>query len=88
MEQVSGIQADRKGNAKAAGNDWGMAAKVMSKNVLDIEEAAWLLNRSVKTIYSRKDEIPHYEGGAGIRFRRDELEAWMCQVKILPQTNY
>ncbi len=50
-----------------------------AKNVLSIKEAALLLGRSEKTIRNRLDEIPHYYGGTGLAFKRDELEAWRCQ---------
>ena len=55
-----------------------------AKNVLSIKDASLLLGRSEKTIRNRLDEIPHYYGGTGLVFRRDELEAWQCQVKCSP----
>ena len=55
-----------------------------AKNVLSIREAALLLGRSEKTIRNRLDEIPHYYGGTGLAFRRDELESWQCKVKCNP----
>lgn len=55
-----------------------------AKNVLSIHEAALLLGRSEKTIRNRLDEIPHYWGGTGLAFRRDELENWQCRVKHNP----
>lgn len=55
-----------------------------AKNVLSIKEAALLLGRSEKTIRNRLDEIPHYWGGTGLAFRRDELEAFQCKVKCTP----
>jgi len=55
-----------------------------AKNVLSVKEAALLLGRSEKTIRNRLDEIPHYYGGTGLAFRRDEIEAWQCQVKCSP----
>lgn len=55
-----------------------------AKNVLSLREAALLLGRSEKTIRNRLDEIPHYYGGTGLAFRRDELENWQCKVKCNP----
>lgn len=50
------------------------------KKVLSVKEAALLLGRSEKTIRNRINEIPHYVGGTGIVFRREDLEAWQCQT--------
>ena len=55
-----------------------------AKNVISIKEAAILIGRSEKTIRNRLDEIPHYYGGTGLVFRRDELEQWQCQVRCTP----
>lgn len=55
-----------------------------AKQVLSVKEAAILLGRSEKTIRNRLDEIPHYYGGTGLVFRRDELEQWQCKVKCTP----
>ena len=59
-------------------------AALAAKNVISIKEAAILIGRSEKTIRNRLDEIPHYSGGPGLVFRRDELEQWQCQVKCRP----
>ena len=59
-------------------------AALAAKNVISIKEAAILIGRSEKTIRNRLDEIPHYYGGTGLVFRRDELEQWQCQVKCRP----
>lgn len=59
-------------------------AALAAKNVISIKEAAILIGRSEKTIRNRLDEIPHYYGGTGLVFRRDELEQWQCQVKCTP----
>ena len=55
-----------------------------AKNVLSIKEAALLIGKSEKTIRNKLDQIPHYYGGNGLVFKRDELEAWQCQVKCTP----
>ena len=55
-----------------------------AKNVLSIKDASLLLGKSEKTIRNHLDEIPHYYGGTGLCFRRDELEAWQCKVRCTP----
>lgn len=60
-------------------------ALLAAKNVLSISDAALLIGRSEKTIRNRLQEIPHYYGGTGIVFRREDLESWQCQVKHVPQ---
>ena len=54
------------------------------RNILTIKEAADLLGRSEKTVRNRINEIPHYYGPMGVRFKRDELESWLCEVKCSP----
>lgn len=61
-------------------------ALLAAKNVLSVKEAAIILGRSEKTIRNKLDEIPHYVGGTGVVFKRDELEAYQCQVKCTPVT--
>ena len=55
-----------------------------AKKVLSIKDVALLLGRSEKTIRNRLNEIPHYYGGTGLVFKRDEIEAWQCQVQCKP----
>lgn len=59
-------------------------ALLAAKKVLSIDEAAILLGRSKKTIRNRLSEIPHYYGGTGLVFKREELEQWQCRVKSDP----
>jgi len=59
---------------------------ILSKNILNVHEASVLMGRSEKTVRNRLNEIPHYCGPLGVMFKRDELEAWLCQVKCTPQT--
>ena len=59
-------------------------ALLAAKNVLSLKEAAQIMGRSEKTVRNRLDEIPHYHGPLGVMFKRDELESWMCQVRINP----
>ena len=57
-----------------------------AKNVLTVEDAALLMGRSPKTIRNIISEIPHYKNGRGVWFKRDEFEAYLCQVKCTPIT--
>lgn len=57
-----------------------------AKSVLNIEDLALLLGCSPKTIRNRLSEIPHYKNGFRTWFRREEIEAWQCQVKCTPIT--
>ena len=50
-----------------------------AKNVFDVKDLALLLGLSPKTIYNRIHAIPHHRGDEGIRFRRDEIETWLCE---------
>ena len=52
-----------------------------AKNVLTIDDVALLIGKSAKTVRNIVDELPHYRNGHGIWFRRDEIEAWQCQVQ-------
>lgn len=68
--------------------DKDLAIRLLAvKNVLSVKEAAMLMGRSERTIRNKMDEIPHYDGPMGIVFRRDELEAYMCQEKFTPVKN-
>jgi excisionase family DNA binding protein len=49
------------------------------EKLLTISELALFLNIKQKTIYARAEagEIPHYHIGRLIRFRLDEIDAWL-----------
>ncbi len=57
-----------------------------SKNVLSVNDLHLLSGLSKSHIYklicSRK--IPHYrsEGGKLVYFRKDEVESWLCAIKV------
>lgn len=55
------------------------------KPVLDIEEAAAFTGISKRTLYelTAKREIPYYKKGIRVYFRKDELEAWLTETRIL-----
>ena len=55
-----------------------------AKTVLTVKDVALLLGKSEKTVRNLAPEIPHYRNGHGIWFRREEIEAWQCQVKCTP----
>lgn len=52
-----------------------------AKNVLTVNDVALLIGKSPKTVRNMVDEIPHYRNGHGIWFKRQEVEAWQCQVR-------
>lgn len=53
-------------------------------NLLNIQEAAALLNLAVNTIYEKTSEklIPHYKHGKKIMFKKSELLAWVESRKV------
>lgn len=52
-----------------------------AKRVLTVRDVAYLMDKAPKTIYNMLDELPHYRNAHGIYFKRDEIEAWQCQVQ-------
>ena len=61
--------------------------KVTSENqstLINIQEAAALLNLSVNTIYEKTSEklIPHYKHGKKIMFKKSELLAWVESRRV------
>ncbi len=63
------------------------ATLLAAKNVIDVEEAAMLTGYTVKGIYTLTSEkrIPHYKKYGKLYFKKDELEAWMTENKVLTQ---
>lgn len=63
------------------------ATLLAAKNVIDVEEAAMLTGYTVKGIYTLTSEkrIPHYKKNGKLYFKKDELEAWMTENKVLTQ---
>ena len=55
--------------------------------LINIQEAAALLNLAVTTLYEKTSEktIPHYKHGKKIMFKKSELLAWVeaCRVKTI-----
>lgn len=58
-----------------------------AKNVIDVEEAAMLTGYTVKGIYTLTSEkrIPHYKKNGKLYFKKDELEAWMTENRVMTQ---
>lgn len=63
------------------------ATLLAGKNVIGVEEAAMLTGYTVKGIYTLTSEkrIPHYKKNGKLYFKKDELEAWMTENKVLTQ---
>ena len=58
--------------------------RIGSKEVLDVEDVAILLNVGKSRIYhlvSRRD-IPHYKQGKKVYFKKSEIEEWQLQDRI------
>ncbi len=56
---------------------------------LSIKEAANYLNIKEKTLYARAAarQIPHYKIGRLLRFKKEEIDAWMHEQKVLHTLN-
>ena len=56
-----------------------------AKTVLDIDEAAIFTRLSVGHIYrlTSSKQIPHFKKSRKLYFKKDELEDWMLERKIL-----
>lgn len=50
-----------------------------AKQILNIEEAAALTGLARQTLYglTSRREIPHFKRGKALRFKYDELQAWL-----------
>jgi excisionase family DNA binding protein len=63
-----------------------MAERRMINNEFwDIEDLSHYLNVKVKTLYAMIRTIPHYRVGKLIRFKKEEIEAWMESKKEIVQ---
>lgn len=63
------------------------ATLLAAKNVIAVEEAAMLTGYTVKGIYTLTSEkrIPHYKKNGKLYFKKDELEAWMTENRVMTQ---
>ena len=55
-----------------------------TRGYLNIKEAAEYLNISVRTIRRYLDRIRHYRCDFGIRFRKEDLDAYMTSFRKEP----
>ena len=55
-----------------------------SQTLLNVQEAAALLNLAVNTLYEKTSEklVPHYKHGKKIMFKKSELLAWVESRKV------
>jgi excisionase family DNA binding protein len=54
----------------------------MDSRYLSINDLSAYLGIKPKTIYAKVKEIPHYKVGRLIRFRKDEVDAWMMKHRV------
>lgn len=54
------------------------------ETLIDIQEAASILDLAVATIYEKTSErsIPHYKYGKNVKFKRSELMEWVEAGKV------
>lgn len=59
-------------------------AEARNRDMLNVEEAAKVLNISTATVYAlcSKRKLPHYKPGKQIFFDREELKAWMKRNRV------
>jgi excisionase family DNA binding protein len=50
---------------------------IKDQGFLTIGEVARYLDIKVKTLYPKLSEIPHYRVGRPLRFRKEDIDAWM-----------
>ena len=55
--------------------------QIFDKSYWDILDLSHYLNVKVKTLYAMIYDIPHYRIGKLIRFKKEEIEAWMENKK-------
>ena len=55
--------------------------QIFDKSYWDILDLSHYLNVKVKTLYAMIYDIPHYRIGKLIRFKKEEIEAWMGDKK-------
>lgn len=58
--------------------------RLNSKEVLDVEEVALMLNVSKSRIYHlvSSRNIPHYKQGKKVYFKKSEIKEWQLQDRI------
>lgn len=56
--------------------------KINIDSYLTIDDLSSYLGIKPKTLYARVKEIPHYKIGRLIRFRKEDVDAWMERHKV------
>jgi excisionase family DNA binding protein len=54
----------------------------ISQNFLTIQGVSQYLGIKPKTLYARIQEIPHYKVGRLVRFKREDIDAWMERFRV------
>ena len=54
----------------------------ISQNFLTIQGVSQYLGIKPKTLYARVKDIPHYKVGRLIRFKREDVDAWMEKHRV------
>jgi len=57
----------------------------MEEAYLSISSLSAYLQIKPKTLYARVKEIPHYKVGRLIRFKREDVDAWMEQHRVVKE---
>ena len=55
----------------------------MDRRYLTVNDLSVYLGIKPKTLYSRVKEIPHYKVGRLIRFKQEDVDAWMEQHRVV-----
>jgi len=66
----------RKGNIKM---------EILHHDYLTIQELSSYLSIKPKTLYARIKEMPHYKVGRLIRFRKEDVDAWMEKHRVVKE---
>lgn len=58
---------------------------LQAKPILDIKEASLFIGFSIAHIYrlTSTRQIPHFKKGAKLLFKKDDLEAWMTETRVM-----
>lgn len=54
----------------------------MDRRYLTVNDLSVYLGIKPKTLYARVKEIPHYKVGRLIRFKREDVDAWMERYRV------
>lgn len=50
--------------------------------LLTITDAAEYMRCSTRTVWRHIDDIPHYTGPLGVRFKKADLEQWVLATRV------